>query len=302
MIIRESLEGYRKDFPSLGNRRNENPPIYLDNACSTLVPTQVIASINEYYNNYPSCGGGRSRHWFAGEVTDRIEGNVEKGIHGSRRIIADFINARSEREIIFTSNTTHSINTVALGFNFRPGDVVLLTDREHNSNLVPWLRLQRSGLISVDHTQPSDDEEFDLSAFEEKLASHKVRLVSMAYTSNITGYTVPAKEIIGIAHRYGARVLLDGAQAVPHKEVDVQDLDVDFLVFSMHKMCGPRGVGVLYGKKDLLGNLREGGETWNDEIEPTVLGGGTVFDSTYDSYSLLETPHRFEAGTCNYPG
>ncbi|MDD5205235.1 MAG: aminotransferase class V-fold PLP-dependent enzyme, partial [Desulfobacterales bacterium] len=115
----ESLERYREDFPSLENRRNGNPPVYLDNACSTLVPRQVIESINEYYVKYPSCGGGRSRHWFAEEVTSRIEGNPDKGIQGSRQVIAEFINARSQEEVIFTLNTTHSINAVALGFKFR---------------------------------------------------------------------------------------------------------------------------------------------------------------------------------------
>ena len=138
----ESLEEYREDFPSLKRRRNGKPPVYLDNACTTLVPRQVIESINEYYTEYPSCGGGRSRHWFAEEVTSRIEGNPDQGIKGSRLKIAEFINARSEKEIIFTLNTSHAINTVALGFKFRPEDLVLLTDKEHNSNRAPGSRLQ----------------------------------------------------------------------------------------------------------------------------------------------------------------
>ena len=152
MTDRKSLEECREDFPSLERRRNGKPPVYLDNACTTLVPRQVIASINEYYTDYPSCGGRRSHHWFAEEVTSRIEGNPDKGIKGARQIIAEFIHAGSEKEIIFTLNTTHAINTVALGFKFQPGDVVLLTDREHNSNLLPWLKLQKAGLIKVDCT------------------------------------------------------------------------------------------------------------------------------------------------------
>ncbi|MFZ7111813.1 MAG: aminotransferase class V-fold PLP-dependent enzyme [Desulfatiglandales bacterium] len=302
MNSKKFLEDFREDFPSLKRRHNGNPPIYLDNACTTLVPSQVISSIMEYYRKYPSCSGKRSRHWFADEVASRIEGNSDKGMKGSRQIIAEFINAKSDQEIAFTLNTTHAINIVALGFKFQLGDIILLTDKEHNSNLVPWLRLQQKGLVTVDYAT-QNHEDFDLKGFEEKLKNQAVRFVSMAYTSNITGYTIPAKEIIEIAHKYGARVLLDGAQMVPHKTVDVQDLDVDFLAFSMHKMCGPRGVGVLYGKKELMGWNQSGEKgTIGDEVEPAILGGGTVGDTTYHSYSLLEMPDRFEAGTHNYPG
>ncbi len=292
----------RNDFPPLGRRRNDKPPVYLDNACTTLVPQQVIASIHEYYSNYPSCGGRRSHHWFAEEVTERIEGSVEKGIRGTRRAICEFIHAGSEKEIIFSFNTTHAINTVALGFKFKPGDVVLLSDREHNSNLLPWLRLQKSGLIKVDHMMADSGGDFDLACFENHLKGKQVRLVSMAWTSNVTGVTLPAREIIAIAHRYGARVLLDGAQTVPHQPVDVRALDVDFMAFSLHKMCGPRGVGVLYAKSELLGR---GAEEWiagEDVIEPAILGGGTVNDTTYNSYRLLDAPERFEAGIPNYAG
>ena len=296
------LEKYRADFPVLNRLRNGKPPVYFDNACTTLVPKQVIDSINEYYTEYPGCSGGRSRHWFAEEVNDHIEGNAEKGIDGSRRIIAEFINAKSENEIIFTLNTTHAINTVALGFKFQPGDMVLLTDMEHNSNLVPWLRLQKTGLIKVDYMACNLDSVFDLYGFEQKLKKSRVRLVSMAYTSNSIGSTIPAKEIIKLAHRYGAKVLLDGAQTVPHKTINVQDLDVDFLAFSMHKMCGPKGVGVLYGKKELMGQAPHEEDKTRDVVEPVILGGGTVSDTTYHAYELLEAPESFEAGIQNYPG
>ncbi len=296
------LEIYRDDFPSLERRRNDKPPVYLDNACTTLVPRQVIAAINEYYTDYPSCGGGRSHHWFAEEVTRRIEGNAEMEIKGTRQSIAEFINAGSEKEIIFTLNTTHAISTVALGFRFKPGDVVLLTDQEHNSNLLPWLRLQKSGPIKVAHTVANPGDGFNLEAFEDHFKEKRVRLVSMAWTSNVTGATLPAKDIIAIAHRYGARVLLDGAQTVPHQAVDVRALDVDFLAFSLHKMCGPRGVGVLYAKRELVGRGIEEWEAGDDVIEPAILGGGTAGDATYDSYRLLEAPERFEAGIQNYAG
>jgi cysteine desulfurase/selenocysteine lyase len=296
------LEKYRNDFPSLERRRNGTPPVYLDSACTTLVPRQVIADINEYYTDYPACAGRRSRHWFAEEVTQRIEGNDEKEIKGSRKLISEFINARSETEILFTLNTTHAINTVALGFKFKPGDVVLLTDAEHNSNLLPWLRLQKSGLVKVSHTVADQNGNFDLEAFENHLKEKRVRLVSMAWTSNVTGAALPAEEVIAIAHRYGARVLLDGAQTVPHQAVDVRALDVDFLAFSLHKMCGPRGVGILYGKKELLGWGAEEWEAGDEVVEPAILGGGTVSDTTHDSYRLLAVPERFEAGIQNYAG
>ena len=146
-----SLEVFRDYFPSLKRQRNAKPPVYLDNACTTLAPQPVIDSIARYYTDFPGCGGRRSHHWFAEEVTDRIEGNTEKGVEGSRLQIANFIHAGSEKQILFTLNTTHAINTVALGFNFNPGDVVLLTDKEHNSNLIPWLRLQNAGRIRVEN-------------------------------------------------------------------------------------------------------------------------------------------------------
>jgi cysteine desulfurase/selenocysteine lyase len=296
------VEKIRKDFPSLQNKRNGKPPVYFDSACTTLVPQSVIDAMNEYYQDFPGCAGARSRHWFAMEVNDRIEGNEEKGVKGSRRLIKEFLNARSEKEIVFTQNTSHAINIVALGFKFKPGNVVLLTDKEHSSNLLPWLRLQKQGLIKVEHVDSNDKDTFNLDDFKQKLEKYKVALVSMAYTSNLTGYTIPAEEIIKLAHAHGAKVLLDAAQTASHRKIDVQNLDVDFLALSIHKMCGPRGVGVLYGKQEYLGQqLHEEDET-SDAIEPVLLGGGTVGDTTYNSYSLLEPPERFEVGIQNYPG
>lgn len=273
----------------------------MDNACTTLVPQPVIDSINEYYRDYPGCAGRRSHHWFAEEINHRIQGNADKSIQGSRHKIAEFIHAASENEIIFTLNTTHAINAVALGFSFQSGDVVLSTDREHNSNLIPWLRLQKAGIIRLEQVSTNHDETFDLEAYEERLKRGQVRLVSMAYTSNLTGHTIPAEKIIMLAHQYGARVLLDGAQTVPHQTVDVQSLDVDILVFSLHKMCGPRGLGVLYAKKELLNlNAIESGQI-GARLEPVILGGGTVSDTTHASYGLLNAPESFEAGIPNYP-
>jgi cysteine desulfurase/selenocysteine lyase len=296
------LEAIRDDFPALKNLRNNKPPIYFDNACTTLVPRQVIDTLTDYYVNYPGCGGARSRHWFAGEITDRIEGNPEKGIKGSRQIVKEFINARSEKEVIFTQNTSHAINIVALGTKFRPGDMVLLTDKEHNSNLLPWLRLQNKGLIRVDQVNSNHDDTFNLEDLEQKLKGGKVKLVSLAFTSNLTGYTVPAAEIIKLAHAHGAKVLLDAAQTISHQVIDVQKLDADFLAFSVHKMCGPKGVGILYGRQQLLGQAAHESDDPDDAIAPAMLGGGTVGDTTYKTYSLLEPPERFEVGIQDYPG
>ncbi len=292
----------RKDFPALNNLRRGKPPVYFDNACTTLVPRTVIDAMTEYYSNFPACGGGRSRHWFAREVSGRIEGDVKNGIAGSRQMIRKFINARAEKEILFTLNTSHAINMVALGFRFKPGDGVLISDKEHNSNLVPWLRLEKLEKIKLAVLPSKADGSFDLDGLEDKLKRNRVGLVSMGFTSNLTGYTLPAKEIIQLAHRYGACVLLDGAQTVAHQPVDVQDLDVDFLAFSLHKMCGPKGVGVLYGKKALLETHPPNAKSMQNGMDPVLLGGGTVHDTTYGSYNLLGPPDAFEVGVQNFAG
>jgi cysteine desulfurase / selenocysteine lyase len=292
----------RNDFPSLKAVRKGHPPIYLDSACTTLVPHQVIESINEYYTGFPGCAGARSRHWFAQEVNDRIEGNPEKGLKGSRTLIKEFINADSEKDIIFTQNTSHAINLVALGFKFSPGDTVLLTDREHNSNLLPWLRLQKKGVIKVERIRTSGNETFDLDALEQKLKKSRVALVSMAYTSNITGYTLPAEEIIKLAHAHGARVFMDAAQTAAHRKIDTRELDIDFLAFSMHKLCGPRGAGVLYARSSLWGHSSTEQSSPDDYLVPVILGGGAVNDSTYNDYTLHDSQERFEIGIQDYPG
>ena len=302
MLDNKQIKDIRADFPALINKRNGKVPVYFDNACTTLTPEPVIKSMQEYYASFPGCGGRRSRHWFADEVYSRIEGDIQKGMKGSRTLFKEFINAGDESEIIFTQNATHSINIVALGFSFNPGDTVVLTDIEHNSNLLPWQRLKKKGIIDLKFAESDSEGAFDLENFKALLKENNVRLVSMAYTSNLTGYTVPAKEIIQIAHEYGARVLLDAAQTAPYRPIDVRDLGVDFLAFSVHKMCGPRGVGILYGKRELLGSktTEKGGNP--DAIEPPFLGGGSVGDSTYSDYYLLDTPECFEIGIQNYPG
>jgi cysteine desulfurase/selenocysteine lyase len=162
--------------------------------------------------------------------------------------------------------------------------------------------LQKKGLIRVKHIPADDDDGFDLDIFQRKLEEGNVRLVSLAYTSNLTGYTLPAGEITKLAHAHGAKVLFDAAQTISHRAIDVQDLDIDFMAFSLHKMCGPRGVGVLYGKQEYLGQAQHEEDDPEDALTPGILGGGTVVDTTYDTYSLLELPERFEVGLQNFPG
>jgi cysteine desulfurase/selenocysteine lyase len=272
-------EKLREDFPALSRLRNGKPPVYLDSACMSLKPKQVIQAINEYYENYPACGGrGRSQHWFAREVKEATE--------KARERVAGFINASPE-EIVWTKNTTEAINLVARSFKLEWDDVVLTSDREHNSNLVPWLELEKSRGIRHEVVPSREDATFDLEKFKDML-SPKVKLVSVVHVSNLDGYALPVEEIIEIAHDYGAKVLLDAAQSVPHRSVDVRRLDVDFLAFSVHKMLGP-SLGVLYGKEEEL-----------RELSPFIVGGDTVSDSYYNRAVFLPPPHRFEAGLQNY--
>jgi cysteine desulfurase/selenocysteine lyase len=271
----------RKDFPVLQKLFNGKPPIYFDNACMTLRPTQVIEAMDDYYENYPACGG-RSIHRFGLKTTRECD--------EARDLIGRFIGAKRKEEIVFTKNTTEALNLVSNSLDLKKGDTVLTTDFEHNSNLVPWLVLSEK--IGIKHVavKSNPDTTFNMEEFEKSM-NKSVRLVSMVHTSNLSGVTTPAKEIIKIAHDHGAKVMLDGAQSAPHRKVDVGDLDADFFAFSIHKMCGPSGIGVLYGKYEELKKLK-----------PFMTGGDTVSDTHYDSYALLNPPERFEAGLQNYAG
>ena len=275
------IEGIRKDFPILQKDVAGMPVVYFDNACMTLKPVQVIDAMNDYYYNFPACGG-RSVHKLSNKVTVRME--------ESRQVVRDFLGAPESREIVFTKNTTESINLIAYSLDWKKGDRVLTTDREHNSNLAPW-HVARDRFGIKHETVPSkDDHTFDIEAFK-RMIGKDVKLVSMVHTSNLDGYTVPAKELIEIAHDKGAKVLLDGAQSAPHKVVDVKALDVDFFAMSIHKCLGPTGVGALYGKYDLLRGLK-----------PFVVGGDTVESTTLCTTHFLNPPMRFEAGLQNYSG
>jgi len=246
-----------------------------------LYPKKVINAQNEYYEKYPGCAG-RSIHKFGNRVTEEY--------NKAREIISKFIGAHKPEEIVFTRNTTEGINLVAHSLGLEKGNIVLTTDREHNSNLIPWQVLQETIGIKHKIITSNDDFTFNLDKFEE-IMTKDVKLVSVVHTSNLDGYTLPAKEIIKIAHDYGALVMLDGAQSVPHKEINVKKLDCDILAFSGHKMLGPSGVGVLYAKYHIL-----------EEMKPFLVGGDTVAKTTYANYELLRPPEKFEAGLQNYAG
>ena len=249
----------------------------------TLKPKQVINAMDEYYNEYPVCGG-RSIHKMAKKVDEKVTQAREK--------FQKFLGSSCPEEIVFTRNTTEGLNLVANSIDFKTEDIVLTTDREHNSNLVPWqAQVHKRGIKHV-VVYSNADNTFDLEAFEDIFVKNKnVRLVSMVHTANLDGYTIPAKEIIKIAHDHGALVMLDGAQSAPHKRIDVKALDVDFFALSVHKMAGPTGMGVLYGKHHLL-----------EELAPFIVGGDTVSDTTYDGAKFLPPPEKFEAGLQNFAG
>lgn len=272
----------REDFPILNNPKKHI--IYFDNACMTLRPKQVVEKMQQYYYEYPACAG-RSNH--------RLSERASNEYNNSRNIIRKFINARSDKEIIFTRNTTEGINLIAKSFNFKKDDIIISTDKEHNSNLLPWQMISREKGLRRERI--STKEEFDIKTFEEILkkakSNHNQAFISMVHTSNMDGTTIPLKEIIKIAHEYDGIVMIDGAQSIPHKVVDVKKLDLDLLTFSGHKMLGPTGTGILYGKEDILKKL----STYN-------VGGDTVDDTTYDSATFSDIPERFEAGLQDYAG
>lgn len=271
------------DFPSLSQKRNGKPPVYFDSAGMALKPNKVIDSMNEYYTYFPSTGGhGRGNHWFASQTIEKTERAREK--------ICEFIKADNSAEIIWVKNTTEGMNLLANSLILKKGDIVMTTDKEHNSNLVPWIQLKKAKGIQHLVVPSKPDNTFDLEYFSEHITKN-VKIVSMYHTSNLDGYTIPAEEIIKIAHDYGALVILDAAQSVPHQKVHVKELDVDFLCFSIHKMCGPTGMGVLYAKEEHLADLN-----------PFVVGGDTVKNTFLDKVEWADIPYLFEGGLQNYAG
>lgn len=270
----------RQDFPLLNQQNNNLPLVYLDNACQSLRPQSVIDALNDYYLNFPVCAG-RSNYRLAKKVTEKIE--------ESRKMIADFIGATSA-EIIFTRNATEGINLLANSLNLQEGDIVLTTDKEHNSNLVPWQVLVKSKKIKHE-VLLSENNEFSLIKFEDFLKNNSVRLVAMVATSNLDGTSLPLKEIIDLSHKYQAEVLFDGAQLLMHQKVDVAKLNLDYLVFSGHKLLGPSGVGALYVKAELM-----------EKLNSFMVGGDTVEWTTYEDHKFLTGNQRFEAGLQDFAG
>ena len=270
----------RKDFPIL--EREVKPGVklvYLDSAATSQKPFQVIQSMDEYYRK-TNANIHRGVHTLAEEATAAYE--------EARQKITRFIHARSHKEIIYTRNTTESINLVAYTWaraNLKAGDLVILTEMEHHSNLVPWHILAEERGIRLEFIPVAEDGLLDLNVYQQ-LLELKPKLVSFTHMSNVLGTITPAKEIIHLAHEAGAITLLDGAQSVPHFPVDVQDLDVDFMAFSAHKMLGPTGIGALYGREALLRNM------------PPFLGGGDMIKKvTLRSFTPNDLPYKFEAGT-----
>ena len=273
----------RKDFPILSRKVNGKPLIYFDNAATSQTPQQVIDVIVNYYREF-NANIHRGVHQLSQEATDKYE--------QARLIIQKHFNARTSKEIIFTSGTTHSINIVANGFAeiLNKGDVILVSAMEHHSNIVPWQMLcdKTSAILKV--IPITEDGELNMNEFY-SLLKLKPKLVFVNHISNALGTINPIKQIINESHKVDAAVLIDGAQACPHIKSDLQNLDVDFYVTSAHKMCGPTGVGILYGK-----------EFWLNKLSPFHGGGEMISNVTFEKTTYADLPHKFEAGTPNICG
>ncbi len=275
------VQAIRADFPALQQEVHPGKPlVFLDSAASSQKPRQVIEAMRAYYN--------------------RDHANVHRGVHtlserataayeGARDKVQAFINAASRKEVIFTRNTTEALNLVAQSWgraNLGPEDVVLLSELEHHSNLVPWQILQQQVGFTLRYIPITDALTLDIPAYKAFLAEGGVKLVAVTGLSNVLGTVIPLDEIISAAHGAGAVVAVDGAQWVPHMPIDVQALDVDFLAFSGHKMCGPTGIGILYGKRALL-----------DAMPPFLGGGDMIRRVTFEGSTWNDLPYKFEAGT-----
>ncbi len=278
-----NVEDIRKDFPILKRKINGLPLVYFDNAATSQTPRQVITAIVDYYSNY-NANIHRGVHTLSQEATDKYE--------TARKKIQTHFNAGKPYEIIFTSGATHGINLVASGFAsiLQKGDEILVSALEHHSNIVPWQMLcEKTGAVLK--VIPMDQNGELLLSEYVKLLSERTKIVMVNHVSNALGTVNPIKEIIVKAHGFGAAVLIDGAQAAPHIKTDLQELDVDFYVASAHKMCGPTGVGMLYGK-----------EEWLKKIPPFQGGGEMIATVTFEKTTYADLPHKFEAGTPNICG
>ncbi len=298
-----SLVNHRADFPILSSALTSNLSdspassvsrkslIYLDSACVSLRPQQVIDVINSYYITYSSCAG-RSNH--------RLSRELDMAIRTARDEVSQFIGAKHPDEIIFTKNASEAINLVANALTFEPGDIILTSHKEHNSNLVPWLSLvaRTKSTNNIVHKiiHPDSDGSFSAENLQKELdaakkSGQRVRLVSVHHVSNVDGTQLNIADIVKRSHWYGALVLVDGCQAAGHMPINVRELGADFYAFSAHKMCGPSGMGALYVSRAAQEQLGE-----------FIVGGQTVVRTTYTSYTPLEGPAKFEAGLQDYAG
>ncbi|EMI7007724.1 cysteine desulfurase [Listeria monocytogenes] len=273
------IQKIRADFPILAQEINEKPLAYLDNAATSQKPKQVIEALTHYYE-FDNANVHRGVHTLAARATDAYE--------AARGKVAKFIHAREVAEIIFTRGTTSAINLVVDSYaeaNIEAGDEIVISYLEHHSNLIPWQQLAKRKGAVLKYIELEEDGTISVEQAK-KTIGEKTKIVALAHVSNVLGTITPMKEIAAIAHQFGAVILVDGAQAVPHVEVDVVDLDADFYAFSGHKMMAPTGIGALYGKRELL-----------DAMEPTEFGGEMIdFVELYDS-TWKELPWKFEAGT-----
>ena len=269
---------YEKDFPILKQKVNRKRLIYLDNAATSQKPSQVIQAMNDFYEK-DNANVHRGLH----ELSMRSSFAYEK----AHEIVGNFINA-SEEEIIFTKGTTESLNLLAytLTKSLKKGDEIILTEMEHHSNIVPWTELAKEKGIKI-KVIPLKDYQLDLKKFK-LLLTKKTKIVSLTHISNVLGTINPIKEIIKISHKYKALVIIDAAQSISHMKIDVKELDCDFLAFSGHKMFGPTGIGVLYGKKKLL-----------EKLPPFQFGGGMIKEVSFNKTTFNDLPWKFEAGTPN---
>lgn len=278
------LEKIRKDFPILERQVHGRPLVYLDNAATTQKPRCVVeAMVSEYYES--NANVHRGVHFLSQQATEMHE--------GARERVRSFINAHSIEEVVFTRGTTEGLNLVAFSYGeafLNPGDEVILTVMEHHSNIVPWQMLRERKGINI-KVVPMDDKGNLLLDEYEQLFTPKTRLVCVAHVSNVLGAVNPVKRMAEIAHAHGAHILVDGAQSVPHFKVDVQDLDCDFLTFSGHKVYGPTGIGVLYGRKELL-----------EQMPPYQGGGEMIARVSFEKTTYERLPYKFEAGTPDYVG
>ena len=276
------LEGIKKDFPVLNQIVNDEPLVYLDNAATTQKPLKVLAAIKDYYEN-DNANVHRGVHTLAERATEKYEAAREKVRH--------FINAKSTKEVLFTRGTTTSINWVAqfAGQILKAGDEIVISIMEHHSNIVPWQEVAKKTGAILKFVYLKDGQ-LDMDDLRKKI-TNQTKFVSIAHVSNVLGTINPVEEITKIAHEHGAYMAVDGAQSTPHMAIDLQKMDVDFFAFSGHKMMGPTGIGVLYGKEELL-----------NQFEPVEFGGEMI-DFVYESHSTwTELPWKFEAGTPNIAG